>query len=103
MSEPAPSLALIDWQVVAGGFATFFVTAYLTWKGWKDRKKEIAEAPTAIVGGVLQDSITLAQNTASLVDLEKAVEENTQELRHLTAEIRRLADVMLMTAHSSRR
>lgn len=103
MSEPAPSLALIDWQVVAGGVATFLVTAYLTWKGWKDRKKEIAEAPAAIVGGVIQDNVSLAQNTASLVELERAVHDNTQEVRHLTAEVRRLSDIILMTSTSSRR
>lgn len=103
MPVPDPSSGVIDWQVVAGGIATFCTTAYIALKGWKDRKKDIQEAPTAIVGGVLQDNVNMVQNTASLVDLKEEVRDLQQLMRDNTAAINRLCDIMILTSNSSRR
>lgn len=106
MSGTTQSIAEIDWQVVAGAIATFIATTFVTYKGWKDRKKEITQAPASssqIVGGMIQESVNMAQNTASMVDLREEVKDMAQEVRMNTAALNRLSDVLIMTGNSSRR
>lgn len=99
----AISSGSIDWQVVGAAIATFFTTAYLSYKGWQDRKKETQKESHQIISGVIQDNMSMAQNTASLVDLRDEIHELNREVRTLceqtsnnTHEMRNLANMLLL-------
>lgn len=85
----ASQAASVDWNIVAGAIATFFVTAWVAWSGRQKAKKQEAEervaAPPAILtGATLQDNYSLLQSAEATRNL-------TQELaltRHVNEKLR---------------
>lgn len=83
-------LEQVDWPTVISGAGVFLTTSFLTWKGWQDRKKELAKPePVQIVGGVIQGSAAMHANTEAMKDLTAAINRQS-DLMMLTAAIGRL-------------
>lgn len=95
-------LQSVDWQVLAAAVATFIVTGYVTMKGWLDKKKE-SQKPVELAGGIIQDNMTMRENTVATDELKEAVCELKVEMSHKrddikanTAALTRLTDLLLM-------
>ena len=94
----------IDWQVLAAAVASFIVTGYVGMKGWVDKKKETLR-PVELAGGVIQDNLTMRENTVEVAELKEAVCELKMEIAHKrddvranTAALTRLTDLLIMQA-----
>lgn len=82
MSDPLPAASVtadLDWKLVAAALATFFATMVTTIWGWfqgrKKSAKAVAEAPAPfqVAGAVLQDNMSLRDNTNAIRDLRDQI------------------------------
>lgn len=73
----------LDLSTVAAAIGVFITTVYLTWKGWKDEKKKVSREKTDVVAGLIQNNMSL--------------HDNTDAHRQNTAAMTRLTDTLLLT------
>ena len=94
--------AELDWGVVAGAVGTFIGAVFLTIKGWQKGKEEVkTESKAQIIGGTIQDNITMRDNTQAVHDLTHAVHEQTEVNRAVLAAITRHTDAVILIARKS--
>ena len=94
----------IDWGVAAGAAGLFIANALMAYKAWKDKKTEDSSSGVTVVGGMLQDNVTMrhyAKATEDLhdevKDLRSDIRENTHALNNMAQRMERLAALFLVT------
>lgn len=86
-TEVVNQAASVDWNIVAGAVATFFVTAWVAWSGRQKAKKEdektTREIPAILTGATLQDNYTMIQ----LADAHKQLAAEIKLLTYVATQI----------------